>query len=87
MGEFWGMEEGIRALGPALQGTETMGREWRKDMGEGRQRVKGRDVVSFEFEKSAGRDSKKGGRKRRQPLWSLCSEKESGKWVVQRLMA
>lgn len=26
MGEFGGMEEGIRALGPAPQGTEKMGR-------------------------------------------------------------
>lgn len=65
VGEFGGMEEGIRALGPAPQGTEKMGREWREGMGEGRRRVKGRDVVSSEFENSAGRDNKDGGRKRR----------------------
>lgn len=32
-------------------------------MGEGRERVKGRDVVSFEFENSAGKDRKEGGGK------------------------
>lgn len=32
-------------------------------MGEGRETVKRRDVVSFEFENSAGTDSKEGGRK------------------------
>ena len=66
VGEFGGMEEGIRALGPAPQGTQKMGREWREGMGEGRRRVKGRDVVSSEFENSAGRDNEEGGRKRRQ---------------------
>lgn len=33
-------------------------KEWREGMGEGRERVKGRDVVSFEFENSAGTDNK-----------------------------
>lgn len=37
VGEFGGMEEGIRALGPAPQGTEKMGREWREAMGDGKQ--------------------------------------------------
>ncbi|TNN51271.1 hypothetical protein EYF80_038532 [Liparis tanakae] len=74
------MEEGIRALGPAPQGTEKMGRERREAMGEGRQRVKGRDVVSFEFENSAGRISKEGMSEEeyRQPLWSVCCKKDRG---------
>ncbi len=38
--------------------------------------MKGRDVVSFEFENSAGRDSKDGGSKRRQTMWSVCSDEE-----------
>ncbi|KAK5606562.1 hypothetical protein CRENBAI_018862 [Crenichthys baileyi] len=53
------MEEGIRALGPAPQGTGMMGREWREVVGEGRKRVKGRDVVSLEFENSAGREGRR----------------------------
>lgn len=36
-GEVGGMEEGIRALGPAPRGTGMMGREWRRLVGEGRQ--------------------------------------------------
>lgn len=53
------MEEGIRALGPAPQGTGMMGRERREAVGEGWMRVKGRDVVSFEFENSAGREGRR----------------------------
>lgn len=37
-------------------------------------RVKGRDVVSFEFENSAGRED--GGSKRRPTMWSVCSDEE-----------
>lgn len=60
MGTLGGMEEGIRALGPAPQGTEMMENGWRFwGKGDG---VKGKDVVSLEFENSAGRDSEAGGR-------------------------
>lgn len=40
--------------------------------------MKGRDVVSLEFENSAGRDSEEGQRKAslRQTLWSACSQRE-----------
>lgn len=56
------MEEGIRALGPAPQGAGMMGREWREAVGEGWKRVRGKDVVSLEFENSVGgRDEDTGG--------------------------